>query len=83
MQFINARYLFYSGCVLPKLFTQFKCQIPFLYVVIKGAYLQFIAPCFITLNPLVLFRVVESLNHCVAFDTLKTLRTSIPPDVVL
>jgi len=52
--------------------------LPLFLVVVESAYFLLIAPRSITVDPLILVRVVETLNSRVTFITLKTFITFIP-----
>ena len=52
-------------------------------IVIEGTDIHFVAAHTVALNPLVLIRMVQPLNRCVAFVALKTTWTVFPPFAVL
>ena len=66
-----------------ELLTQLESVVALFDVVIKGADFKLVTPLFVALYALVLIRVIKTFNHSVAFLTLKTFGTLIPPQVLL
>lgn len=64
-----------------KLFSKVKSKVAFVSAVIESTNLTLITPLFITGDKLILFRMVKTFNHSVAFVALQTSRTLFPPIV--
>jgi hypothetical protein len=61
-----------------ELFSEIKSKVTFISAVIESTNLTLITPLFVTGNKLILFRMVKTFNHSVAFIALQTSRTLFP-----